>query len=122
MAFQNPAQNYSERRLNLGDLVSLSPLSTYLARSDSDYPSVGILKGSVLVIDRGLTPKNNSIIIANVENELVLRRLLTEPKPALQELGADMRISLLATDEELPVWGVVAYTLTDMAGLGFNPL
>lgn len=30
MAFQNPAQNYSEHRLNLGDMVYLSPHSTYL--------------------------------------------------------------------------------------------
>ncbi len=29
MAFQRPAQNYTETRLNLGDLVHLSPYSTF---------------------------------------------------------------------------------------------
>lgn len=38
MAFQNPAQNFAEQRLSLGDLVSLSPHSTFLIRSDSNYP------------------------------------------------------------------------------------
>jgi hypothetical protein len=50
MAFQSPAQNYTETRLNLGDLVHLSPYSTYLMRSDSNFPDAGIVKGSVLAI------------------------------------------------------------------------
>jgi len=29
---------------------------------------------------------------------------------------------LLDEEQDLPVWGVVAYALTDIAGLGFNPL
>ncbi len=54
MAFQSPAQNYTETRLSLGDLVHLSPYSTYLMRSDSSFPDAGIVKGSVLAIDRAL--------------------------------------------------------------------
>jgi len=120
MAFQNPAQNYSEHRLNLGDLVYLSPHSTYLFRSASDYPDVGIVKGSLLAIDRGLTPQHGQIIIAVDNDELVMRRLLLKPSPALQELNGDGTLTPLSTDQELPVWGVVAYAVTDLAGLGFN--
>ena len=120
MAFQNPAQNYAEQRLNFGDLVTLSPHSTFLLRSVSDYPDVGIVKGTLLAIDRSLTPQHGNIIVANVNDELVLRRLLIKPAPALQELNGDGVLILLPKDEELPIWGVVAYALTDMAGLGFN--
>lgn len=120
MAFQNPAQNFAEQRLNLGDLVTLSPHSTFLLRSDSSYPESGILQGSVLAIDRALTPQHRHIIVAEVEGELVLRRLLIKPVPALQELSGDETITLLNESQELPVWGVVAYALNDIAGLGFN--
>lgn len=120
MAFQNPAQNYSEHRLSFGDLVYLSPHSTYLFRSASDYPDVGIVKGSLLAIDRGLTPQHGHIIVAVVNDELEMRRLLLKPSPALQELNGDGTLTPLATDQELPVWGVVAYSVTDHAGLGFN--
>ncbi|MGD8106387.1 peptidase [Pantoea sp. FN0302] len=120
MAFQNPAQNYSEHRLSLGDLVYLSPHSIYLMRSASDYPDAGIVKGSLLAIDRSLTPQHGHIIIAIVEDELVMRRLLLIPSPALQELTGDGVLTPLAADQELPVWGVVAYAVTDLAGLGFN--
>ncbi|WP_370417260.1 S24 family peptidase (plasmid) [Pantoea vagans] len=116
MAFQNPAQSFAEQRLSLGALVTLSPHSTFLVRSDSSYPEAGIMQGSVLAIDRALTPQHRHIIVAEIEGELVLRRLLINPIPALQELRGD------ETDEsqKLPVWGVVAYALTDVAGLGFN--
>uniref|UniRef100_UPI0035A07D99 S24 family peptidase n=1 Tax=Pantoea anthophila TaxID=470931 RepID=UPI0035A07D99 len=82
MAFQNPAQNFAEQRLNLGDLVTLSPHSTFLVRSDSSYPEAGIMQGSVLAINRAITPQHRHIIVAEIEGELVLRRLLINPVPA----------------------------------------
>lgn len=121
MAFQNPAQNFAEQRLNLGDLVTLSPHSTFLVRSDTDYPEAGIMQGSILAVDRALSPQHRHVIVAEVEGELVLRRLLINPVPALQELRGDEAITLLDVSQDLPVWGVVAYALTDIAGLGFNP-
>lgn len=120
MAFQSPAQNYAEKRLNLGDLVHLSLNSTYLMRSESDIPAAGIVKGSVLTIDRSLTPAHGQLIVAEFDGELTLRRLLLNPVPALQALDADETITLLDICQALPVWGVVAYALTDVAGVGFN--
>ncbi|UJL39283.1 S24 family peptidase [Pantoea agglomerans] len=120
MAFQSPAQNYTEARLSLGDLVHLAPYSTYLMRSESDCPGTGIVKGSVLAIDRALTPTHGQIIIAELDGELTLRRLLLNPVPALQALDTDETVTLIDVSQTLPVWGVVAYALTDVAGVGFN--
>lgn len=120
MAFQSPAQNYTESRLNLGDLVHLSPYSTYLMRSDSSFPDAGIVKGSVLAIDRALVPAHGQLIVAEFDGELTLRRLLLDPVPALQAPDEDETITLLDVSQGLPVWGVVAYALTDVAGLGFT--
>jgi len=120
MAFQSPAQNYTETRLNLGDLVHLSPYSTYLMRSDSNFPDSGIVKGSVLAIDRALIPAHGQLIVAELDGELTLRRLLLNPLPALQALDADETVTLLDVSQALPIWGVVAYALTDVAGVGFS--
>jgi len=120
MAFQSPAQNYTETRLNLGDLVHLSPYSTYLMRSESNCPDAGIVKGSVLAVDRALIPAHRQLIVAEIDGELTLRRLLLEPVPALQALDEDETVTLLDVNQALPVWGVVAYALTDVAGVGFN--
>lgn len=121
MAFQSPAAGYAEHRINLGDLVTLSPHSTYFLRSGSDYPDAGIVTGSLLAVDRGLIPKDRQIVIAEVDNELVIRRLLLTPAPALQELSGVCPITQLGGGD-LPIWGVVAYSLTDLAGLGFREI
>lgn len=120
MAFQNPAQNYTETRLNLGDLVSLSAYSTYLTLSDSDFPDAGIVKGSVFAIDRAPTPTHGQLIVGEVDGELTLRRLRLKFVPLLQALDADETVTLNDVSQTLPVWGVVAYALTDVAGLGFR--
>jgi len=120
MAFQSPAQNYTEKRLELGDLVYLSPHSTYLVRSDSAFPDAGIIKGSVLAINRALIPGDGQLVIAEVDGELILRRLQLKPVPALQASDRSEPVYLLDPAQPLPIWGVVAYALTDVAGLGFN--
>ncbi|THB85388.1 hypothetical protein E1N66_05370 [Pantoea allii] len=85
--------------------------------SASDYPDVGIVKGSLLAVDRALTPQHGNIIIISVNDELVMRRLLLLPSSALQELNGDGTLTPVAADQDMPVWGVVSYAVTD---LGLN--
>lgn len=120
MAYPSPAQNYTEKRLNIGDLVRLSPLSSYLMRSENDYPSVGILKGAILVIERALEPVHLSLVVTEIDNELVIRRFLTTPTLAFQNLGECEEIQRLPIDSNPPIWGVIAYVLNDIAGKGFD--
>lgn len=84
----------------MGNLITLTPHSVSLVRSDSSYPDAGIMQGSVLTIDRVLTPQHRYIII--VEGELVFRRLLIKPVPALQELKGDETITLLDEGQDFP--------------------
>ena len=69
MAFHSPAQNYTESRLNLGNLVQLSSYSTYLMRSESDCHHAGIVKGFILAIDRALEPAHGQLIVAEFDGE-----------------------------------------------------
>ncbi|MCL6413254.1 peptidase [Pantoea agglomerans] len=121
MAFQSPAANFAKQRISFGDIVHLSPHSTYIMRSAGDYPDAGIVKGSLLAVERGLIPKHQQVVIAEVDNELVIRRLLLTPASALQELSGDCPITHFKGGN-LPIWGVVAYSLTDLAGLGFKEI
>ncbi|MFR0653842.1 peptidase [Pantoea sp. SIMBA_079] len=89
-------------------------------RSDTACPEAGIIKGSVLAVDRALTPRHGQIIVAEYEGELVLHRLLLKPVPALQSLEMPGAVVLLDENQPLPVWGVVAYALNDIAGQGFT--
>lgn len=120
MAFQSPAANFTEQRLDFTNLVKLSSHSSYVFKSASDYPDIGILKGSLLAVDRAIPFKHDQIVIANVGDDLVLRRLLLTPIAALQELDGPKTIIPMPSNQDLPVWGVIAYVLTDIAGSGFD--
>ncbi|MCG7391160.1 S24 family peptidase [Pantoea sp. ACRSB] len=122
MAFQSPATNYAEKRIDFTNLVSLSPHSTYVWECTNDYPACGILKGSLLAVDRSLKPKHGNLVIASVDDELVIRRLLLTPAPALQTLTGQCMITPIKEGYESPIWGVIAYALTDLAGLGFSQI
>jgi DNA polymerase V len=122
MAFQSPAANYAEKRIDFTNLVSLSPHSTYVWKCTSDYPSCGILKGSLLAVDRSLKPKHGNLVIASVDDELVIRRLVLTPALALQNLTDQCTIKPIKEGSESPIWGVIAYALTDLAGVGFSQI
>ncbi|MGY3094985.1 peptidase [Pantoea eucalypti] len=120
MAFQSPAANFTEQRLDFTNLVNLSSHSSYVFKSASDYPDIGVVKGSLLAVDRAIPFKHDQIVIANVDDDLVVRRLLLTPIVALQELDGPKTITPVPPNQDLPVWGVIAYVLTDIEGLGFN--
>ncbi|MBT0722471.1 peptidase [Rosenbergiella collisarenosi] len=122
MAFPSPAQNYTENRLDLNDFLKLSAYSHYFMISEGHYPAVGILKGALLIIDRALNPKDGSVVIAEINNGLELRRLTLSHAPALISLQNPDDIIGLAINDSLPIWGVISYVLNDMAELGFNPV
>lgn len=70
-----PAANFTEQRLDFTSLVNLSSHSSYFFKSASNYPDFGILKGSLLAVDRAITFKHDQIVIANVGDNFILRRL-----------------------------------------------
>jgi len=93
------------------------PIKPFSSVAAASAPYGGIIKGSILAVDRALTPQHGQIIVAEVDGELVLKRLLLNPVPALQALSGDNTLSFIDASTELPVWDVVAYALTDIAGL-----
>jgi len=43
-----------------------------------------------------------------------MRRLLLLPSPALQQLNGDGTLTPVTVDQDMPVWGVVSYAVTDL--------
>lgn len=109
--FPNPGDDYRERPLNLQDLVAPHPNSTYFMRvKGQSMEGACIRPGSIVVVDRALTPSHNKIVIARVGQNLLLKRLQmrqrkvflagdpTTPENPVIELGSQ--------DE---IWGVVTF-------------
>lgn len=93
--FAAPAEDDFETPLNLHKYVVAHPAATFFARMSGDaMKNEGIFDNDILVIDRSLTPQTQSIVMAIVDGEFLVRRFGDIPN----------------TSE---VWGVVTFSVTD---------
>ena len=71
--------------------------------------NVGIYDGDLLVVDRSINPKNLSTIIANVNEELVVKTFLKEKNRNYLTSGSN-KIEL-SENPNVIIWGVVTYVI-----------
>ncbi|MGA0942849.1 MAG: LexA family protein [Alphaproteobacteria bacterium] len=108
--FPSPADDYIENNLSLSELLIKNHLSTFLMKTSGDSMiDVGINDGDILVVDRSIEAKNRDIVIAILEGNLTVKRLLfkTNGLVVLKSENIaykDIQIPELA---DLEIWGVV---------------
>jgi len=112
--FPSPATDYVEDDIDLNTHLIKNIPSTFLIRvQGKSMDKVGIHNGDLLVVDRSLNPKNFSTVIANVNEELVVKTFIKEKDQSFLTSGskkAEDKINL-AENSEIFVWGVVTYTI-----------
>ena len=112
--FPSPATDYVEDDIDLNNHLIKNIPSTFLIRAQGkSMNSVGIHDGDLLVVDRSLNPKNFSTVIANVNEELVVKTFIKEKDQSFLTSGSkkvEDKINL-AENSEIFVWGVVTYTI-----------
>ena len=73
--FPSPAENYIEEKLNLDKHLIKNKESTFFVRVPGDSMiNVGIFDNDILVVDRSLIPVRQSIVIASIDGELVVKK------------------------------------------------
>jgi DNA polymerase V len=107
--FPSPAEDYVEGNLDLNNHLIKNPASTFFVRVAGDsMVNAGIFSGDILIVDRSLIPKHNNVIIAIVDNELTVKRLLLEGDDIILAPENNEYNSLKITgDISFSVWGVV---------------
>lgn len=107
--FPSPGDDQIENILDINDLVVQNPASTFFVRVEGDSMiGAGIFSGDVLAVDRSLTPKDGSIIVAAVYGEMVVKRL--HAKGNTHELVSEndsYEPIALENNDDCFVWGVV---------------
>jgi len=72
--FASPAEDDLDVPLNLHKYVVHHPAATFFVRMTGDaMEGHGIYNGDILVVDRSLTPKQESIVVALVDGEFIVR-------------------------------------------------
>ncbi len=109
MPFASAVTYFQEHDLDLNNYLQPHPLSTYFLRMEGDaLRCAGIYSGDILVIDRSRTAVSGNLIIAEINGELLARRLLIKQKQTL--LGTDnpqQRPLPLQQEDTFAVWGVI---------------
>ncbi len=108
--FPSPADDYIENNLSLSELLIRNHLSTFLMKTSGDsMMDVGINDGDILVVDRSIEPKNRDIVIAILEGNLTVKRLLfkTNGSVVLKSENIAYKDIKIPESADLEIWGVV---------------
>jgi DNA polymerase V len=115
--FPSPAQDYEQEELDLNKHLVTNPPATFFYRVGNSYDSmidVGILPDALLIVDRSITPKSSHIVLAEVDKELVVKRLYKWK--GIVELRSENKDKnyppiTFREGEELIVFGVVTFNV-----------
>lgn len=111
--FPSPADDYIERRLDLNELVIKHPAATFYVKVEGNsMEGAGIYSGDTLVVDRSLPAASGKIVVAVLDGEFTVKRLVIEGKQTFlqPENPAFERIEV-KKEHDFQVWGVVTYVI-----------
>ena len=107
--FPSPADDYLEENLDLNKFLIKHPVATFFVRVTGDSMiGAGIHSGDILIVDRALEASNKKVIIAVVNGELTVKRLMRRDGKIFLMPENDKYQPIEVKDEvDLEVWGVV---------------
>ena len=111
--FPSPADDHLESPLDLNAHLVVHPAATFVVKVQGDSMSgAGIRDGDLLVVDRAREARSGAIVVAVVNGELTVKRLVIERKRArlVPENPAFKPIEI-KDGLELVIWGVVAHVI-----------
>ena len=110
--FPSPADDYIEKMLDLNEYLIRHPAATFFVRVSGDSMTPGICHSDILVVDRALTPMHNNIVIAAVNGELTVKRLVIKNGTTLLVPDNDTYETMALTPEvDCTLWGVVIHII-----------
>lgn len=111
--FPSPAEDYTDRSIDLNKELIKNPYATFLARVKGfSMKDAGIEPGDILVIDKSLEPENNRIAVCYIDGEFVLKRIRKDKDCVWLIPENDAFKPIKITEEnDFCVWGIVTYMI-----------
>ena len=112
--FPSPATDYIEDDIDLNShLITNAPATFIIRVQGKSMTNVGIYDGDLLIVDKSLSAKNFSTVIANVNEELVVKTLIKSKEANYLTSGSKNKSDRinLTDNPEIIIWGVVTYVI-----------
>ena len=111
--FTSPAEDHVDSQLSLDNYLIPNPTSTFFVRASGESMiGAGIHDGDLLIVDRSLNAKHESIILAIVDTEFTVKKMI--------KLGDDIILKAenplyediqIKKGQNFMVWGVVVHVI-----------
>ena len=107
--FPSPAEDEMADKLDLNELLITHPTATFFLKvAGTSMINAGIHPNDILIVDRSLEPSHGKIVIAAVNGELTVKRLILNGKQVqLHAENETFPPIEITQDTELYIWGVV---------------
>ncbi|MBP1484769.1 LexA family protein [Acinetobacter nosocomialis] len=107
--FPSPAQDYIDKALDMNEHLIKNETATFIVKVASlSMLNAGIDVDDELIVDRSLDAKHGDIVVALIDNEFTVKRLMIdETGQWLKAENPDYKDIHLLDGQELLIWGVV---------------
>src|SRR5262249_5332353 len=104
--------DYVERSIDLNDWLVKNKLATFIVEVEGESMSAEIHSGDRLIVDRSLDPQNGDIVVACVDGEVTVKRLVfAEGKVLLMPENPTYQPLEITDEHDFFIWGVVTHAI-----------
>src|SRR4051812_3074229 len=113
--FPSPALDYMEKEIDLAEEQIKHPLSTFIMRAKGDsMKDAYIADNALLVIDKSVRPSSGKIVVAVVNGEFTVKRLIKTPRSLVLHPENPLYKPIpIKEDMQFEVWSVVTKIIID---------
>lgn len=106
--FPSPAEDFLEKRIDLNKILIRNPKSTFFMKVKGNSYDNLIQDEDIIIVDCSLTPKNGHYVIAIINGEFTIRRLIKKNnKYYLLNLDSQT----IEEIDTIEIWGVITYVI-----------
>lgn len=111
--FPSPAQDYIDKALDMNEHLIKNETATFIVKVASlSMLNAGIDINDELIVDRSLDAKHGDIVVALIDNDFTVKRLMIEEsRKWLKAENPEYKNIYLADGQELIIWGVVTHII-----------
>jgi DNA polymerase V len=111
--FASPANDFTERKLDLNEHLIQHPIATFFVKVDGDsMVGAGIFSGDLLIVDRAQEAVDGKVVLACLDGEFTVKRIkktnstvyLVPENPSFEPIE-------ITSERNFQVWGVVTYVI-----------
>ncbi len=114
--FPSPANDYLEPDLDYNAYLKKHPSSTFSFRVEGEsMKDAFIPHGSIIVVDRSIKPFNNSIIVASLDGEMIIKHIV-KTSEGMFLMPANSKYKAVKVEEgmDFKIWGTVTHVIIDV--------